>query len=475
MEEMYGNVDMSDEAMLARAQAIQQALQNKKRNASPNMKWLSVPPIVFQSPPKTLAEMAVYLAQFGDRELPRERVVIESEIGAGEFGSVCSGYLRRPDGSKLTIAIKTLKDSGNEASKVKFLQEASIMIQFKHPKIVALVGVVTKTEPALICLEFCELGSLRSYLMSDIVFEKMSDADLIRMACDVCSAMHYLGESGFVHRDLAARNVLVNKDFICKVCDFGLSQEAGEGAAEAAKDEKIPIRWTAPEAVIHHQFSTASDVWSFGILLWEMWSYGAMPYKGWTNEKVMHEVTSGYRLPNPKNCPSFIHLLMIECWNETYDERPAFYDVFQRLLAAWNIVKPISNYAVKKYDEHGKLIKKTEVKSQDEIDEDDAYDLGGAGGKIAKPQIVAASETDEDDDNMYDMGGVGGKVEKPSLVAPTEFVVSWGFIFLSSVSRFIDFDEEEVADLEQMEGAFGFDDDFLANRPDSGYLDVNAD
>jgi len=178
------------------------------------MKWLQITPVAFQSPPKDMAAMDAYLALNSERELNREDVVIESEIGAGEFGSVCSGYLKRPNNGKLTIAIKTLKDGADAAQKVKFLQEATIMVQFNNAKIVSLVGVVTKGEPVLICLEFMELGSLRTYLKSEFVFEKLSDADLIRMACDVCAGMHYLAESGFVHRDLAARNVLINKDFV---------------------------------------------------------------------------------------------------------------------------------------------------------------------------------------------------------------------------------------------------------------------
>ena len=254
------------------------------------MKWLQITPIEFKAPPKDEASMDAYFAAYSDKELNRDDVVIESEIGAGEFGSVCSGYLKKNGGaSKLTIAIKTLKDGADGKAKIKFLQEATVMMQFNNPKIVSLVGVVTKGEPVLICLEFMELGSLRGYLKSEFVFEKLSDADLIRMACDVCAGMHYLAESGFVHRDLAARNVLVNKDFVCKVADFGLSQETDEDNS-GDKDEKIPIRWTAIEAVLHHKFSPASDVWSFGILLWEMWSYGAMPYKGWTNDVVMSHV-----------------------------------------------------------------------------------------------------------------------------------------------------------------------------------------
>jgi hypothetical protein len=423
LEQQYGSgsADMSDEAVLARAQAIQQALQNKKRNAVPNLKWLQIPPVTFLSPPKTLDGMNKYLADFSSKELPRDSVVLESEIGAGEFGSVYSGSYKRPDGSKRTIAIKTLKDSGNEESRLKFLQEASIMIQFKHPKVVDLVGVVTKSEPSLICLEFMELGSLRSYLMSSLVFEQLTDVDLVRMACDVCSAMHYLCESGLVHRDLAARNVLVNKEFICKVCDFGLSQSAS--ASNADLDDRIPVRWTAPEAVIHRQFSQFSDVWSYGILLWEMWSYGALPYKGWSNEQVTAQVTKGYRLPNPKSCSPIVYNLMNDCWIEDPQERPSFYDVFEQLLAVWMLLKPAaSKYAhgeKRAYQRRGIQAEKTpHLEAVVDTDEDDMYDLGGDGGRIAAPkehlelELHAHEEDDhmqirtqvDDDADLYDLG-----------------------------------------------------------------------
>ena len=155
------------------------------------------------------------------------------------------------------------------------------------------------------------------------------------------------------------------------------------------KNEKIPIRWTAPEAVQFHKYSPASDVWSFGILMWEMWSYGAMPYKGWNNDVVMANVIKEYRLPSPKNCPQFIYGLMLECWNDDPFERPAFYDIFERLLSCWTICKPVSSYAkTYTYDANGTRVR-AEVpyeaqKRQEEtfeMEEGDLYDLGGETDK----------------------------------------------------------------------------------------------
>jgi hypothetical protein len=153
-----------------------------------------------------------------------------------------------------------------------------------------------------------------------------------------------------------------------------------------------------------------------------------MPYKGWPNDKVMAEVTKGFRMGNPQSCPTFMYGLMLDCWREDREERPSFSDIFERLLAGWNICKPISNYAASyQYDENGKRIPNSKAKAAAEEDfEDDAYDLGGEGGKIAKPQIVAAAADDGDeDDDAYDLGGVGGKVAKAAI--NEEAIDKYGF------------------------------------------------
>ena len=151
------------------------------------------------------------------------------------------------------------------------------MVQFNHSKIVKLIGVVTKSEPALIVLEFMEMGSLLTYLHNPNIKHRLVNTEMTRFSSQICAGMHYLGQLGFVHRDLAARNVLINKHFVCKVADFGLSQ-AVEKSSVRSKGDKIPVRWTAPEAAIGYEFSTASDVWSFGVVMWEIWTYGELPY-----------------------------------------------------------------------------------------------------------------------------------------------------------------------------------------------------
>ena len=129
------------------------------------------------------------------------------------------------------------------------------------------------------------------------------------------------------HRDLAARNVLLDKTMTCRVGDFGLSVDLAEkdedesGFYAGSEGGKIPVRWTAIEAICFRQFSSASDVWSFGILLWEIWSYAEMPYKGWNNKKVTEQVSAGYRLPKPANCPDEIYRIMLDTWNKNVKVR----------------------------------------------------------------------------------------------------------------------------------------------------------
>lgn len=323
---------MTDEEILASAQAITLGLHANLDRViqEPNKGWLNTSPDEFKAPPATAADIAGMIANL-KRELHRDTITLNAVIGRGEFGEVYSGKIRKADGTQKLVAIKTLKAGSNESSQAKFLQEACVMAQFKNPRIVALIGVVSKTEPALIVLEYMEMGSLLSYLKNPLVKDHLADTEMTRFACQICAGMHYLAEKSFIHRDLAARNVLVNKLFVCKIADFGLCQIAS--VESASKSDKIPVRWTAPEATARRQYTTASDVWSFGVLLQEIWTFGDIPYGSWNNERIINEVAKGYRLVKPKKCSSAVYSLMLECWEDSPLKRPSFYDIFQRLLS----------------------------------------------------------------------------------------------------------------------------------------------
>lgn len=258
------------------------------------------------------------------KEIDASHITIESIIGGGEFGDVCKGRLKLQGQTEVTVAIKTLKPGSSDKARMDFLTEASIMGQFDHPNVIYLQGVVTKSNPVMIITEFMENGSLDTFLRAND--GKFQVIQLVGMLRGIAAGMQYLAEMNYVHRDLAARNVLVNGNLVCKIADFGLSREI-ESATEGAyttRGGKIPVRWTAPEAIAYRKFTSASDVWSFGIVFWEVMSYGERPYWNWSNQDVIKSIEKGYRLPAPMDCPEALHQLMLDCWQKERAHRPTF-------------------------------------------------------------------------------------------------------------------------------------------------------
>ncbi|XP_030393305.1 ephrin type-A receptor 8 isoform X2 [Gopherus evgoodei] len=258
------------------------------------------------------------------REIEASRIKIEKVIGSGESGEVCYGHLKVPGKRELPVAIKALKAGYTEKQRRDFLSEASIMAQFDHPNIIHLEGMVARSKLVMIVTEYMENGSLDSFLRKHD--GQFSIIQLVGMLRGIGAGMRYLSDLGYVHRDLAARNVLVNSNLVCKVSDFGLSRilEDDPYAAYTTTGGKIPIRWTAPEAIAYRTFSSASDVWSYGVVMWEVLAYGERPYWNMTNRDVINSVEEGYRLPAPMGCPTALHQLMLDCWQKDRSERPRF-------------------------------------------------------------------------------------------------------------------------------------------------------
>ncbi|XP_033002638.1 ephrin type-A receptor 6 isoform X2 [Lacerta agilis] len=318
--------------------------------------------------PDTYEDPSLAVHEFA-KEIDPSRIRIERVIGAGEFGEVCSGRLKTPGKREIPVAIKTLKGGYVDRQRRDFLREASIMGQFDHPNIIRLEGVVTKRSfptigvqslcprflregflnnipaphplsgggslpprissgrPVMIVVEYMENGSLDSFLRKhDGHFTVIQ---LVGMLRGIASGMKYLSDMGYVHRDLAARNILVNSNLMCKVSDFGLSRvlEDDPEAAYTTSGGKIPIRWTAPEAIAYRKFSSASDTWSYGIVMWEVMSYGERPYWEMSNQDVILSIEEGYRLPAPMGCPASLHQLMLHCWQKERNHRPKFTDI----------------------------------------------------------------------------------------------------------------------------------------------------
>ncbi|XP_022610516.1 ephrin type-B receptor 3-like [Seriola dumerili] len=284
---------------------------------SPGVK-VYIDPFTYEDPNDAVHEFA--------KEIDISCVKIEEVIGAGEFGEVCRGRLKQPGRREMVVAIKTLKAGYTERQRRDFLGEASIMGQFDHPNVIRLEGVLTRSCPVLIITEFMENGALDSFLrLND---GRFTMTQLVGMLRGIAAGMKYLSDMNYVHRDLAARNILVNSNLVCKVSDFGLSRFLDDTSADptytSSLGGKIPIRWTAPEAIAFRKFTSASDVWSYGIVMWEVVSYGERPYWDMSNQDVMTAVEQDYRLPPPMDCPMVLHQLMLECWMKERNLRPKF-------------------------------------------------------------------------------------------------------------------------------------------------------
>jgi len=184
-------------------------------------------------------------------------------------------------------------------------------------------------------MEFLSKGSLNDFLGRPEVQKSLNVSDLINMAINVCSGMIYLGKNNIVHRDLSARNLLVSETdgrFVVKVADLGLSRETADDYY-VATDSAFPVKWSPPEVIEHRTFTTKSDVWSFGVVMWEIFEFGKVPYSSMSNSETIASVMKGYRLPQPSNCPNEVYQLMLKCWNINSDERPSFKDLFDQLTA----------------------------------------------------------------------------------------------------------------------------------------------
>uniref|UniRef100_A0A3Q2DD07 receptor protein-tyrosine kinase n=1 Tax=Cyprinodon variegatus TaxID=28743 RepID=A0A3Q2DD07_CYPVA len=303
----------------------------EEKHLNPGVK-IYVDPFTYEDPDQAIHEFA--------KEIDVTNIHIERVIGIGEFGEVCSGRLRAQGKREIYVAIKSLKAGYSDKQRRDFLSEASIMGQFDHPNIIRLEGVVTRCKPLMIITEYMENGSLDAFLRKHD--GQFTVIQLVGMLRGIASGMKYLSDMSYVHRDLAARNILVNSNLVCKVSDFGLSRvleddpEAAYTTREAtgsylSPGGKIPIRWTAPEAISYRKFTTASDVWSYGIVMWEVVSYGERPYWDMNNQDVIKAIEEGYRLPAPMDCPVVLHQLMLDCWERERADRPSFSQILNML------------------------------------------------------------------------------------------------------------------------------------------------
>ncbi|XP_071064167.1 focal adhesion kinase 1 isoform X15 [Dasypus novemcinctus] len=264
----------------------------------------------------------------GDYEIQRERIELGRCIGEGQFGDVHQGVYMSPENPALAVAIKTCKNCTSDSVREKFLQEALTMRQFDHPHIVKLIGVITEN-PVWIIMELCTLGELRSFLQ--VRKYSLDLASLILYAYQLSTALAYLESKRFVHRDIAARNVLVSSTDCVKLGDFGLSRYMEDSTYYKASKGKLPIKWMAPESINFRRFTSASDVWMFGVCMWEILMHGVKPFQGVKNNDVIGRIENGERLPMPPNCPPTLYSLMTKCWAYDPSRRPRFTELKAQL------------------------------------------------------------------------------------------------------------------------------------------------
>merc|ERR1719204_2829438 len=282
-------------------------------------------------------------------ELPLSSIRFLQELGEGAFGKVYKGELAgysTVGAVSSLVAIKTLKPGANQKTRQDFIRESELMTDLRHPNIVCLVGVCLQEEPQCMVFEHMAHGDLHEFLIfhspkSDSSQDSegesadsrvLSQAEMAYIAIQVAAGMEYLASHHYVHRDLAARNCLVGENLTVKISDFGLSRDIyAVDYYKVQSKSLLPVRWMPPESIMYGKFTTESDVWSFGVLLWEIYSYGLQPYYGYSNQEVIEMVRSRQLLPCPEDCPSRMYAFMVECWHEVPSRRPTFSEIHSRL------------------------------------------------------------------------------------------------------------------------------------------------
>ncbi|XP_043928728.1 cytoplasmic tyrosine-protein kinase BMX [Protopterus annectens] len=259
----------------------------------------------------------------GKWELKREDIVLVKELGSGQFGVVQLGKWKK----KYDVAIKMIKEGC--MSEDEFLEEAKVMMKIKHPRLVQLYGVCTNKYPIYIVTEFMANGCLLDYMKK--CGKELQPFHLLHMCQDICEAMDFLESKQFIHRDLAARNCLVDSDLTVKVSDFGMARYVLDDQYTSSAGTKFPVKWSAPEIFHYSKFSSKSDVWAYGILMWEIFTLGKQPYDLLDNTQVVQKVTQGYRLYRPQHATDEVYQIMYSCWAEVPENRPTFHDLLQKI------------------------------------------------------------------------------------------------------------------------------------------------
>uniref|UniRef100_A0A674N7B4 receptor protein-tyrosine kinase n=1 Tax=Takifugu rubripes TaxID=31033 RepID=A0A674N7B4_TAKRU len=287
--------------------------------------------------------------------IAREQLLLHLNqvIGRGHFGCVFHGTLLEPDGQKQHCAVKSLNRITDLEEVSQFLKEGIIMKDFSHPNVLSLLGICLPPEGSpLMVLPYMKHGDLRNFIRDES--HNPTVKDLMGFGLQVARGMEYLASKKFVHRDLAARNCMLDESYTVKVADFGLARDVYDKEYYSVHNKsgvKLPVKWMALESLQTHKFTSKSDVWSFGVLLWELMTRGAPPYSDVNSFDITVFLLQGRRLLQPEFCPDALYTVMIECWHPNPERRPSFSE----------LVEPISSIFSSFSGEHYILLNTTYV------------------------------------------------------------------------------------------------------------------
>ncbi|NP_001079579.1 neurotrophic receptor tyrosine kinase 2 L homeolog [Xenopus laevis] len=260
------------------------------------------------------------------QHIKRHNIVLKRELGEGAFGKVflAECYNLYPEQDKILVAVKTLKDASDNARK-DFHREAELLTNLQHEHIVKFYGVCVEGDPLIMVFEYMKHGDLNKFLRAhgpDAVLmaegnrpAELTQSQMLHIAQQIAAGMVYLASQHFVHRDLATRNCLVGENLLVKIGDFGMSRDVySTDYYRVGGHTMLPIRWMPPESIMYRKFTTESDVWSLGVVLWEIFTYGKQPWYQLSNNEVIECITQGRVLQRPRTCPKEVYDLMLGCW-----------------------------------------------------------------------------------------------------------------------------------------------------------------
>ncbi|XP_035689204.1 tyrosine-protein kinase receptor TYRO3-like isoform X2 [Branchiostoma floridae] len=270
-------------------------------------------------------------------QIYKKEITLHEDLGKGNFGEVRRGIYRKGK-EKVQCAVKTLFDPNKESEMVSLLREGLRMNNFDHDNVLKLIGICVHGNEAMIVLPYMQHGDLRKYLQ---VTKEQSLLENLHLCLDIARGMAYLSDNDIVHRDLAARNCMLDENLRVKVADFGLCRDIHKKGYYRIKNKELnlPIRWLAPESFAEHKFDTKTDIWSYGIVLWEIFTAGQTPYPFMDHHHhyeepaniLSNKLKEGYRMDKPNRCPVTMYEIMGQCWKDNPEERPNFKEVLNNV------------------------------------------------------------------------------------------------------------------------------------------------